>query len=47
VVHVGPSWRSHEDQVEYERFDAMGCVGPCYRYFAIFDVLGPTGILVI
>jgi hypothetical protein len=46
VVHVAPSWRSHEDQVKDGRVEATGCVRPGYPYFAIFDVLGPRGILV-
>jgi hypothetical protein len=46
MVHVAPSWRSHEDQVKDGWVDAMGCVGPCYPYFAIFHVLGHRGILV-
>jgi hypothetical protein len=25
----------------------MGCIGPCYPYFAIFIVLGPRGMLVL
>jgi hypothetical protein len=24
-----------------------GCVGPCYPTFAVFNVLGPRGIVVI
>jgi hypothetical protein len=36
VVHVAPSWRSHEDQVEDGRVDTTGCVGPCYLCFAVF-----------
>jgi hypothetical protein len=47
VVHVAPSWRSCADQVKDGRVDAMGSVGPCYPYFAIFIVLGPRGIVVI
>jgi hypothetical protein len=27
--------------------DAMGCVGPCYPTFTVFNVLGPSGIVVI
>jgi hypothetical protein len=46
MVHVPPSRRSREDQVKDEQVDAMGCVGTCYPYFAIFMVLGPRGILV-
>jgi hypothetical protein len=47
VVHVAPSWRLHRRQVEDRRVDVMGCVGPYYPTFAIFNVLGPRGILVI
>jgi hypothetical protein len=36
-------WR----QVEDGQVDAMGCVGPCYPTFVIFNVLGPRGIVVI
>jgi hypothetical protein len=43
VVHVAPSWRSCEDQVEDERLDATGC---CYSYFIIFYVLDTRDILV-
>jgi hypothetical protein len=46
VLHVAPSQRSREDKVENGRVDATDCVGPCYPYFAIFDVLDPRGILV-
>jgi hypothetical protein len=46
VVHVAPSWRLREDQVEDGRVDAIDRVRPCYPYFAIFDVLGPSGSLV-
>jgi hypothetical protein len=47
VVHVAPSRRFHRDQVADGWVNAMGCVGSCYPYFAIFYVLGPRGILVI
>jgi hypothetical protein len=30
MVYVAPSWRLRRGQVEDGRFDAMGCVGPCY-----------------
>jgi hypothetical protein len=43
---VAPSRRSREDQVKDGRIDAMGCVGHCYHYFAVFDVLGHMSILV-
>jgi hypothetical protein len=34
-------------QVEDERVDATGYVGPYYPTFIIFNVLGPGGIVVI
>jgi hypothetical protein len=34
------------DQVKDGRVDAMGCVGPFYPLFAVFDVLGLSDILV-
>jgi hypothetical protein len=46
VVHVAPSWRLCRNQVDDGRVDAMGCVGSCYAYFAVFFVLGPRGIIV-
>jgi hypothetical protein len=47
VVHVAPSWRSREDQVEDGQVDALGCVRVCYPYFVIFILLGYMGIFVI
>jgi hypothetical protein len=47
VVHVAPSWRLHRIQVEDGQVDAMGCVRPCYPCFAVFILLGPSGIVVI
>jgi hypothetical protein len=46
MVHVTSSRRLCRDQVEDGRVDAMGYVGPCYPYFTVFIVLGPSGILV-
>jgi hypothetical protein len=46
MVHVTSSRRLRRDQVEDGRVDAMGYVGPCYPYFTVFIVLGPSGILV-
>jgi hypothetical protein len=43
---VAPSQRLREDQVEDERVNAMGCVGPFYPNFVVFFVLGPRGVLV-
>jgi hypothetical protein len=45
VVHVAPSRRLCRRQVEYGRVNATGCVGPCYPTFAVFNVLGPRGIV--
>jgi hypothetical protein len=47
VVHVAPSRRLHRKQVEDGRVDATGYVRPCYPIFAIFNVLGHRGIVVI
>jgi hypothetical protein len=47
VVHVAQSQRLRRRQVEDGRVDATGCVRPCYPTFAIFNVLGPRGIVVI
>jgi hypothetical protein len=47
VVHVAPSRRLHRRQVKDGRIDAMGCIGPYYPTFAIFNVLGSRGIVVI
>jgi hypothetical protein len=47
VVHVAPSQRLRQRQVEDGRVDAMDCVGPCYPTFAVFNVLGTTDIVVI
>jgi hypothetical protein len=44
---VVPSQRSHEDHVKDGWVDVIGCVGPCYSYFTIFDVFGHRDILVI
>jgi hypothetical protein len=41
-----PSQRLRRGQVEDGWVDVMGCVGPCYHYFAVFLVLGPRGIVV-
>jgi hypothetical protein len=47
VVHVAPSWRLRQRQVEDRRVDATGCVRPFYPTFAVFNVLGHRGIVVI
>jgi hypothetical protein len=47
VVHVAPSWRLHQSQVEDGWVDVMGCVRFCYPCFVVFFLLGPRGIVVI
>jgi hypothetical protein len=47
VVHVAPSWRLCWSHVEDGRVNAMGCIGPFYSTFIIFNVLDPRGIVVI
>jgi hypothetical protein len=47
VVHVAPSQRLRRRQVEDGRVDTMGCVRPCHPTFAVFNVLGHRGIIVI
>jgi hypothetical protein len=44
---VAPSWRLRQRQVEDGRVDATGCIEPYYLTFTVFNVLGPTGIVVI
>jgi hypothetical protein len=44
---VAPSRRLRRRQVEDGRVNATGYVGPCYPTFVIFNVLGPSGIVVI
>jgi hypothetical protein len=39
--------RLYRRQVEDGRVDTMGHVGRCYPTFAVFNVLGPRGIVVI
>jgi hypothetical protein len=46
-VHVVPSWRLRQSQVEDGRVDATGCIGPFYHTFVILNVLAPRGIVVI
>jgi hypothetical protein len=46
VVHVASSQRSHKDEAEDGRVDAMGCIRLFYPYFVLFMVLGPRGNLV-
>jgi hypothetical protein len=47
VVHVAPSRRLRQRQVEDGRVDAMGYIRPCYPTFVVFNVLGLRGIVVI
>jgi hypothetical protein len=47
MVHVAPSWRLRQSQVEDGRVDVTGCIGPYYHTFAVFNVLGPRDIIVI
>jgi hypothetical protein len=44
---VTPSQRLHRRQVENERIDVMGCVGPYYHTFTVFNVLDLRGIVAI
>jgi hypothetical protein len=46
VVHVAPSRRLHEDQVEDRRVDVMGYVRPYYTCFVVFYILGSRGIVI-
>jgi hypothetical protein len=46
VVHVAPSQRLCQNQIENGRVDTTGCVGPCYTYFAIFYLSDPRSIVV-
>jgi hypothetical protein len=45
VVHVALSRRLRQRQVEDGRVDATGCIGLCYSNFAVFNVLGPRGLI--
>jgi hypothetical protein len=47
MVHVALSWRSHRDEAEGERVDAMCCIRLFYPNFAVFIVLGHKDNLVI
>jgi hypothetical protein len=47
VVHVAPSQRLRQKQVEDGWVNAMGYVGPYYLTFAVFNVFGPKGTIVI
>jgi hypothetical protein len=46
VVHVAPTQRSREDQVEDGWVDATGYVRPFYPNFVVFPVLDLRGTLV-
>jgi hypothetical protein len=43
---VAPLRRLRRRQVEDERVDVTGCVGPCYPTFVVFNVLVPRDIIV-
>jgi hypothetical protein len=47
IVHVASSGRSHGDEAEDGRVDAMGCISLFYTNLAILVVLGHKGSLVI
>jgi hypothetical protein len=47
MMHVASSRRSHGDEVEDERVDAVDCIGLFYPNFVVFFVLGHKGSLVI
>jgi hypothetical protein len=47
VIHVAPSRRLRQRQIEDGRIDAMSCVGPCDATFTIFNVLDHRIIVVI
>jgi hypothetical protein len=47
MVHAASSWRSHGDEAEDKRVDAMGCIGLFYPNFTVSVVLGHKGSLVI
>jgi hypothetical protein len=47
VVHMAPSQRLHQDQVENRWIDATDDIRRCYPYFVIFYVLGSRNIVVI
>jgi hypothetical protein len=47
VVHMAPSRRLRRRQVEDGWVNTTGYVGPCYPTFAVSNVLGPRGIVVI
>jgi hypothetical protein len=46
MVHVASSWRMRRSEAEDGWIDMMGCVGPCYPYFAVFNVLDRRDSLV-
>jgi hypothetical protein len=45
MVHVASSRRLSRVEAEDERVNVTGCVGPFYSNFAVFYVLGRSGIL--
>jgi hypothetical protein len=46
MVHMASLRRSHGDEVEDERVDAMGCIGLFYPNFVVSSALVLRGILV-
>jgi hypothetical protein len=46
MVNVASSRMLCRVEAQDRRGDAMGCIGPFYPNFAIFIVLGPSGVLV-
>jgi hypothetical protein len=47
VMHVAPSQRLCQSQVEDGRVDTIDCVGSCYLCFVIFILLCHRDIVVI
>jgi hypothetical protein len=47
VVHVAPSQRLRRRHVEDGRVNVTGDIGTGYPTFAVFNVSGPRGIVVI
>jgi hypothetical protein len=46
MVHVTSLQRMRGDEAKDERVDTTGCIGLCYPYFIMFNVLGSKGVLV-
>jgi hypothetical protein len=47
MAHMASSRRSHGDEAEDGRVDAMGCIRLFYPNFVVFIILGHKGSLVI